>query len=84
MGEQREHQWERTDRGAVNDFAHEIANHNGPRCTVCGFFFCENCYPQGWQRTCPGPPPEGMAWDWVGDGAGHPPEDDELETYRVG
>ncbi|RAO26488.1 hypothetical protein PSN13_06516 [Micromonospora saelicesensis] len=62
MGEQREHQWERTKSGEVDEVAHEIANHNGPRCTVCGFFFCGRCYPRGWTRVCPGPAPEGTAW----------------------
>lgn len=72
-----EHQWERTASGEVNDEAFtvvaETTEHEGPRCSVCGFFFCIHCYADGWTHACPGPAPEGEEWCWIGDGNGRPP-----------
>lgn len=27
--------------------------HNGPKCSVCGFGFCQHCYPEGYGTDCP-------------------------------
>lgn len=76
------HQWQVDSRGEPDTSAHavvaETMEHAGPRCTVCGFFFCESCYPAGWQRECPGPAPDGKEYDWIGDGTGIPPETPEF------
>lgn len=26
--------------------------HNGPKCSVCGFEFCQHCYPGGFKTKC--------------------------------
>jgi hypothetical protein len=72
------HTWQKDTFGKPDDFAYDVeaayTAHNGPRCTVCGFFFCEHCWPGGWQQDCPGPPPEGMEYDWLGCGTTREPE----------
>lgn len=77
-----EHVWLLDDHGDPDTMAHDVevgsGGHNGPRCTVCGFFFCVHCAPQGWQHCCPGPPPEDATFDWSGDGTGSPPETPEV------
>jgi len=37
------HVWETNDNGAVDAFAMSAGDHNGPRCVVCGYSFCEHC-----------------------------------------
>ncbi|WP_341719961.1 hypothetical protein QQG74_09745 [Micromonospora sp. FIMYZ51] len=77
------HQWQTDTSGRPDNFVMDSGDasgrtHNGPRCTVCGFTFCEHCWPEGWQQTCPGPPPEGMEYDWIGCGTTREPEVPEL------
>lgn len=71
------HTWETNSGGEPDQFAYDIEaegqGHNGPRCTTCKLSFCTHCDPGAWQIECPGPAPEGDEWDWIGDGAGHPP-----------
>lgn len=71
------HQWQRDARGRVDDMAFtaiaETTEHYGPRCAVCGFTFCVNCYEAGWEHPCPGQPPRGTEFDWTEDASGHPP-----------
>lgn len=39
--------------GAVTDrLAYSAGYHNGPRCKVCGYYFCEHCNPEGWGTEC--------------------------------
>lgn len=77
------HAWETTSAGDVDTFAHDVevfdGCHNGPRCTACWFFFCEHCYPDGWDRECPGPPPAGYTYDWSGNGTGIPPDEPDID-----
>jgi hypothetical protein len=71
------HTWKLDERGEPDTFAHDVETetqgHNGPMCTVCDFFFCVHCAPDAWQHECPGAPPEGVEFDWSGDGTGNPP-----------
>ncbi|MFG1846746.1 hypothetical protein [Micromonospora carbonacea] len=73
------HTWQTDAKGRPDNFAHDVEfegrGHNGPCCTVCGFFFCEHCWPDGWKQTCPGPPPEGMEYGWGGYGTTREPEE---------
>jgi hypothetical protein len=75
------HTWKRDERGEIDEFAHDVeaetTGHNGPRCTVCGFFFFIHCA-DAWGHVCPGPPPAGFEFDWVGDGTGTPLAEPEL------
>lgn len=72
------HTWKLDKNGHIDDMAYDVevydsGDHNGPRCTVCGFYFCEacarsigkNCYDSE-QYPCPGEPPEGKTWFWTG------------------
>ncbi len=36
------HKWVKR-YGEVDIFAYEEGNHNGPRCSVCGYGFCHHC-----------------------------------------
>jgi len=36
--------------------------HNGPRCVICGYYFCVHCNPGGPETDCSGT-------DWHGDAA---------------
>lgn len=84
------HQWKADTTGRPDDFAYEVdtewTGHNGPRCTRCGFFFCEHCWPDGWQQPCPGTPPAGMEYYWFGDGTTREPETvpDLTPTFETG
>lgn len=73
------HTWQPDSTGRPDAFAFDVEHvdmgHNGPRCTVCGFFFCECCWPEGWQHKCPGTPPQGMEYDWIGGGTTREPEE---------
>jgi hypothetical protein len=56
LGDESDHAGE-VDLGAY-DVEAEGVGHNGPRCTVCGFFFCMICE-RGkglWESDCPGRP----------------------------
>jgi len=78
------HTWQTDPTGAPDAFAHDVGDHNGPRCTACGFWFCENCWPEGWQQKCPGPPPAGMEYDWIGCGTTREPEELPEPTPIIG
>lgn len=72
------HTWQTDSKGRPDPFAFEVVGpdmeHGGPRCTTCGFFFCDSCWPKGWDQECPGSPPEGTEYDWLGDGTTREPE----------
>lgn len=36
------------------DIEVEGQGHSGPKCQVCGFFFCQFCHRAWWQSECPG------------------------------
>ena len=40
------HIWRKTEGGEVDYFAFDFEYHNGPECEICGFHFCEHCYPE--------------------------------------
>jgi len=40
----------------ADTFAYEVGYHNGPKCVVCGFYFCHHCNPDGWNTECGTPP----------------------------
>ncbi len=49
----KKHKWIKEGRD-VDLFAYEAGeNHNGPKCSVCGFGFCHHCYPEGYDTNCP-------------------------------
>lgn len=77
-----QHEWKRDRDGRVDVFVQDSSaggiSHNGPGCTVCGFHFCEHCWPEGFTQECPGPAPEGMEYDWCGSGSTRDPEQPEL------
>lgn len=76
------HAWKLDEQGDPDTCAVEVVaettEHSGPRCTVCGFYFCIHCAPDAWSHECPGPPPEGADFDWTGNGTGQPPATPEL------
>jgi hypothetical protein len=81
------HTWRKTESGQVDDFVQDSGSsegpsHNGPGCTVCGFNFCEHCWPEGRDQECPGPAPTGFEYDWCGNGSSREPE--EAQLYPVG
>ena len=39
----RGHTWERDEDGQVDFTAFAVDYHNGPRCVVCGYVYCEHC-----------------------------------------
>jgi hypothetical protein len=41
----------------VNFHAYEDGYHNGPRCAVCGFYFCCWCEPDHYDDECDGQAP---------------------------
>lgn len=45
-----EHQWRRTEKGEIDEFAMCVDCHNGPVCERCGYSFCERCEPNGWDE----------------------------------
>lgn len=45
-----EHQWRRTEKGKIDEFAMCFDYHNGPACERCGYSFCEHCEPNGWDE----------------------------------
>ena len=34
----------------INVFAYEYGHHNGPRCKNCGYYFCQHCNSDGWDK----------------------------------
>lgn len=72
------HTWQADSRGGPDSAAFAVVGpdmeHAGPRCAVCGFFFCESCWRDGWNQECPGSPPDGMHYDWIGGGTTRDPE----------
>lgn len=49
----RGHIWKRNGyNGAIDVFAHEEGNHNGPVCVNCGYGFCHHCK-SGPDHDCP-------------------------------
>lgn len=50
----RRHLWYRTEDGDIDTSAVDADIHNGPECTVCGYYFCVSCTPNGWETVCPG------------------------------
>ena len=46
-----EHDWARDEDGKIDEFAMEYEYHNGPYCNRCGYSFCINCTPRGWDAT---------------------------------
>ena len=50
-----EHDWERDDEGAIDEWAWEdsYSMHHGPACRRCLYSFCVHCEPDGWKsRPC--------------------------------
>jgi hypothetical protein len=80
------HEWKLDGQGNVDDFFQDSGSggmsHNGPGCIVCGFHFCEHCWPEGRDQECPGPAPAGMEYDWCGGGTSRAPE--EAQLYAIG
>lgn len=47
-----EHDWNRRDDGAVDEYAFEVGMHNGPMCKRCGHSWCVHCEPDGIDEPC--------------------------------
>lgn len=54
------HVWQLDEDGEVDTSAYDIdiegVGHSGPKCAVCGFFFCEFCHREWWGSECIGEP----------------------------
>jgi hypothetical protein len=51
------HEWIKDEYGDIDTWSNGSDFHNGPRCRLCGFSFCEHCDPKGYDDdTCPGYP----------------------------
>jgi hypothetical protein len=55
--DQNGHTWETDGNGKINVFALDAGYHNGPRCTSCGYSFCEHCQAGRPIEACPRPTP---------------------------
>jgi hypothetical protein len=54
---QAQHKWQ-MEHGVPNIFAYADGYHNGPKCIVCGYYFCKHCNPSGWNTSCGNIDPE--------------------------
>ena len=45
------HEWEKDEKGQIDEWAMDIGFCNGPRCVRCGYTFCEHCNKDGWDNT---------------------------------
>ena len=43
------HSWIKLEDGEIDNFAVSSGYHNGALCEICGYSFCEHCYPQGYK-----------------------------------
>jgi hypothetical protein len=54
---QAQHKWQ-IRNGEPDIFAYAEGYHNGPKCIVCGYYFCQHCNPNGWNTSCGSIDPE--------------------------
>lgn len=55
--EERRHNWKRLASGAVDEWAIDGDQHNGPRCLDCCESFCSSCEPKRWEAVLDGTDP---------------------------
>ncbi len=45
-----EHDWETDEDGNIDEWVMDFEFHHGPACKRCGYSFCVNCKPNGWNE----------------------------------